>query len=150
MNWHPHTTVACIVENNDRFLMVEEKEQGKTVFNQPAGHLDEHETLFEAAIRETLEETAWHVELEAFLGCYQYLSPVNDVTYIRHCFIAKALKHEPELGLDKDIIATHWLSADEILNPAFNARSPIVTRVLQDYLAGQLYPLTVLYHHEQD
>ena len=148
MSWHPHTTVACIVEDNGRFLMVEEKNQGQTAFNQPAGHLDENETLYEAALRETLEETAWEVKLDAFLGIYQYQSPNNDVTYIRHCFISSPVKHCPELKLDKDIIAAHWLSAEEILASDFKARSPIVGKVLQDYLAGQRYPLSLVYHHE--
>lgn len=148
MSWYPHTTVACIVEDNGRFLMVEEKDQGQTVFNQPAGHLDENETLYAAALRETLEETAWEVELDAFLGTYQYISPANQVTYIKHCFISSPLQHRPELALDKDIIAAHWLSAEEIFAPGFNARSPIVLKVLQDYLAGQRYPLSLIYHHE--
>ena len=147
MNWHPHTTVACIVERDGRFLMVEELDHGQTVFNQPAGHLGENESLYEAALRETLEETAWEVELNAFLGTYQYFSPQNGITYIRHCFIASAVKHCPELSLDKDIIAAHWLSAEEILAFDFKARSPIVGKVLQDYLAGQLYPLSLIYHH---
>jgi len=149
MNWYPHTTVACIVEQNGRFLMVEEVDQGETVFNQPAGHLDENETLYAAAIRETLEETGWEVTLDAFLGTYQYLSPVNNITYIRHCFIASPFKHHPGLWLDEGIIAAHWLSAKEILAPDFSARSPIVGKVLQDYLDGQRYPLSLIYHHEQ-
>ncbi len=147
MNWHPHTTVACIVEDNGRFLMVEEKDQGQTVFNQPAGHLDENETLYEAALRETLEETGWEVELNAFLGTYQYYSPHNGITYIRHCFIASPIRHYSERPLDTDIIAAHWLSAKEILAFDFKARSPIVGKVLQDYLAGQRFPLSLIYHH---
>ena len=148
MSWHPHTTVACIVEDNGRFLMVEEKDQSQTVFNQPAGHLDENESLYAAALRETLEETAWDVKLDAFLGTYQYFSLNNKVTYIRHCFISSPVKYHPELPLDKDIIAAHWLSAEEILAPDFKARSPIVGKVLRDYLAGQRYPLSLIYHHE--
>ena len=147
MNWHPHTTVACIVERDGLFLMVEELDQGYTVFNQPAGHLAENENLYEAALRETLEETAWEVELDAFLGTYQFHSPANGITYIRHCFIASTVKHCPELPLDKDIIAAHWLSKDEILAFDFKARSPVVVKVLQDYLDGQRYPLSLINHH---
>ena len=148
MNWYPHTTVATIVEQNGRFLMVEENDEGRTVFNQPAGHLDEHETLFDAALRETLEETAWEVELRAFLGTYHYLSPHNNITYIRHCFIAVPLRERPGLELDPAIIQAHWLSADTILADDFRARSPIVQKVLQDYLAGHHYPLSLIYCHE--
>tara|TARA_A100001391_G_scaffold168515_1_gene129047 strand:+ start:307 stop:759 length:453 start_codon:yes stop_codon:yes gene_type:complete len=150
MNWYPHTTVACIVEQNGRFLMVEEKDDGNTVFNQPAGHLDEGETLFAAALRETLEETAWEVELRAFLGTYQYLSPHNRTTYVRHCFIATPLKEHKNRALDPEIIAAHWLTAEHILGRDFAARSPIVKQVLQDYLNGQHHPLSVIYCHEPD
>ncbi len=104
MSWYPHTTVATIVEQNGRFLMVEEKEAGQQVFNQPAGHLDANESLFEAALRETLEETAWEVELTAYLGTYQYLSDANGITYIRHCFIAQPRRHDPKRALDPDIV----------------------------------------------
>ena len=150
MTWLAHSSVATIVEKDGLFLMVEETvdgiDGGRTVFNQPAGHLEEHETLFEAAVRETLEETAWHVELTGFLGLYHYPAP-NGVTYIRHCFVARALRHEAGRELDAGIVAAHWLSAETILAPTFNARSPIVSRVLRDYLDGTRYPLSLIYHH---
>jgi len=148
MSWYPHTTVATIVEQNGRFLMVEEKEAGQQVFNQPAGHLDANESLFEAALRETLEETAWEVELSAYLGTYQYLSAANGITYIRHCFIAQPLRHDPKRALDPDIVQTHWLSAETILADDFQARSPIVRKVLEDYLLGQQFPLSAIYSHD--
>lgn len=147
MTWLAHSSVATIVERDGLFLMVEEIDAGRTVFNQPAGHLEEHETLFAAAVRETLEETAWHVELTALVGLYHYPAP-NGVTYIRHCFAARPLRHESGRELDTGILAAHWFSADTILAPGFKARSPIVGRVLRDYLAGTRYPLSLIYHHE--
>lgn len=146
MTWLAHSSVATIVERDGLFLMVEEIDDGRTVFNQPAGHLEEHETLFDAAVRETLEESGWHVELTDFLGLYHYPAP-NGVTYIRHCFVARALRHDATRELDTGIVAAHWLSAEAILAPDFNARSPIVRRVLLDYLAGTRYPLSLIYHH---
>jgi len=151
MTWLAHSSVATVVEKDGLFLMVEEivdepPHAGRTVFNQPAGHLEEHETLFEAAVRETLEESGWHVELTDFLGLYHYPAP-NGVTYIRHCFVARPLRHDSTRKLDTGIVAAHWLSADTILAPGFNARSPIVGRVLQDYLRGTRYPLSLIYHH---
>ena len=147
MIWHAHSTVATVVEKDGLFLMVEERDNGNTVFNQPAGHLEADESLFDAAIRETLEETAWHVQLTSFLGLYHYPAP-NGITYLRHCFVASPLAQEPGRVLDDGIIAAHWLSAATILEPGFPARSPIVTRVLQDYLQGLRYPLSMIYHHQ--
>lgn len=151
MNWSPHSTVATVVERDGRFLLVEEiageiSGNDETVFNQPAGHLDEGETLFEAAVRETLEETAWHVTLTAFLGTYIYKA-VNDITYIRHCFIATPDKHDSSLTLDTGIVAAHWLRSEEIQAPDFAARSPMVLKAVEDYLAGVRLPLSSIHHY---
>lgn len=147
MPWFAHSSVATVVERDGLFLMVEEHDGARVVFNQPAGHLEAGESLFAAALRETLEETAWEVELEALLGLYHYPAP-NGETYIRHCFVARPLYHHPERTLDAGIIAAHWLSADTILAPDFPARSPIVQRVLRDYLGGTRHPLSLIYHHD--
>ena len=147
MTWLPHTTVATIVEQDGRLLMVEEVDEGNTVFNQPAGHLDENETLFEAAVRETLEETGWHTTLTAFLGTYVTRAP-NGITYVRHCFVGTPQAHDPAITLDTGIIAAHWLAPEQILAPGFNARSPMVVRTVQDYLDGRRLPLETIYHHD--
>lgn len=147
MNWYAHSSVATVVEQDGHFLMVEEIDGDRAVFNQPAGHLEEGESLFEAALRETLEETGWQVELTDFLGLYHYPAP-NGVTYIRHAFVARPLAHDPNRVLDTGILGAHWLDATTILSPGFAARSPIVGRVLRDYLAGIRYPLSVIYHHK--
>jgi 8-oxo-dGTP pyrophosphatase MutT (NUDIX family) len=146
MNWHPNTTVATIIERDDKFLMVEELVNGKHVFNQPAGHLEDDESLFEAAIRETLEETCWNIELRQFLGLYYYQAP-NAITYIRHCFVARAISKDNTKTLDPDIIAAHWLSTEQIFDIDFKARSPIVLKVMEDYLSGIRYPLSLISHH---
>ena len=56
--WKPSVTVAAVAERNGHFLLVEEETSEGVRFNQPAGHLDPHESLEEAVVRETLEETA--------------------------------------------------------------------------------------------
>jgi ADP-ribose pyrophosphatase YjhB (NUDIX family) len=146
MIWTPHITVATVVEQEGRFLLVEETEDNRTVFNQPAGHLDEEESLFDAAVRETLEESAWHVTLTDYLGVYVYKAP-NTITYVRHCFVARPERHDPALTLDEGIIATHWLSADEIMADNFPARSPLVATAVKDYLNGVRLPLESVNHH---
>ncbi len=97
MDWQPHITVATIIEDQGRFLLVEELkgEGGRAVLNQPAGHLDPNETLGQAAVRETLEETGWDVELTGVVGLYLYTAPSNGVTYQRVCFTARTLRYHP-------------------------------------------------------
>ena len=55
--WQPDVTVATVVVDGGRLLMVEESVGGRLVLNQPAGHLEPDESLIEAALRETREET---------------------------------------------------------------------------------------------
>ena len=144
MEWQPHITVATIVEDQGRFLLVEELKGGKRVLNQPAGHLEADETLQQAAIRETLEETGWDVELTAVVGIYLYTAPSNGVTYQRVCFAAKALKHHPQRELDSGIVGAPWFSRDELAAQPERWRSELVLRCIDDYLDGALYGLDVI------
>ena len=144
--WTPHATVACIVEMDGRFLMVEESSHGQTVFNQPAGHVDENESIFDAAVRETLEETAWRVELTGLIGLYVYTAPQNGVCYHRYCFRANAIE-QTDNALDKDIIAAHWLSYEEIVAKGDRLRSPLVLKCIDDALARPPAPLDLIFEH---
>lgn len=142
--WLPHKTVATVIEKDGKFLMVEELVNGRHVYNQPAGHLEANESIAEAALRETLEETAWEVELTAFLGLYQQTSAVEQVCYIRSCFIAKTVRQHPERALDEGILRALWLSREELVALKPQLRSPVVLRVIDDYLRGIRYPLDVI------
>lgn len=138
MSWPPHITVATVIQRADKFLMVEEIDADKQVFNQPAGHLDPNETLFAAAIRETVEETAWLTRLTGFVGVYHYYSDHNDTTYLRFCFVGEVIEKR-DTGLDKGIVAAHWLTIEDIR--AKPLRSPLVLQSIEDALNQPLLPL---------
>ena len=144
MRFTPHVTVATIVEDDGRFLMVEELAQGRAVFNQPAGHLEADESLMQAALRETLEETGWDVELTAVTGIYLYTAPSNGITYQRICFAAKPVRHHPDLALDHGIIGPQWLTRDELIAQSKRLRSELVIQCIDDYLAGERFALSLL------
>jgi len=144
MIWKPHLTVAAMIENEGRFLLVQENVSGKSVYNQPAGHLEDNETLVEAVIRETLEETAWHFQPESVTGIYRWRHPEKQKTFIRVTFAGKGLYHNPEHQLDSCIERTVWLTPDEIRSKNKLLRSPMVLRSIEDYLSGVSYPLTLL------
>ena len=147
--WQPDVTVACVVVRDGRLLVVEEQVRGKVVLNQPAGHLEPDESLLEAARRETLEETGWHVEPTAFIGAYQWKSPPETAQdggrhYLRMAFAADPLRHEPDRSLDEGILQALWLTPAELQAQAPRHRSPLVWRVVEDFLAGHRHPLDVL------
>lgn len=150
MIWKPNVVVAAIVERDGKFLLVEEMSDGEAVLNQPAGHLDEGETLIHAVIRETLEETAWQIEPTALLGVYRWPYPAKNVTYLRFAFIARALHEEAGRTLDHGCLRALWLTPDEIRAERPRLRSPQVERCLNDYLAGTCYPLELLREYAPD
>lgn len=112
--------------------------------NQPAGHLESGESLIDAVIRETQEETAWQFEPSALIGVYRWQHPNSGETYMRFCFTGEAVQHNPQQALDADIHQALWLNLDELLVRQAKFRGPLVLECLNDYLAGNRYPLTLL------
>ncbi len=148
MTWYPHVTVAAVVESKGKFLLVHENAEGGNVYNQPAGHLEQNETLLEAVVRETLEETGWVVEPTFLLGIREYTSPVNGITYIRHSFIAEPKYEKENATLDEDIIGPVWMTREEARRNSAHLRSPLVLHDIESYLSGVKYPLSVIYSHD--
>ncbi|MFY2764963.1 NUDIX hydrolase [Arenimonas sp. MALMAid1274] len=144
--WQPDVTVATVVVRDGRLLVVEEMVRGERVINQPAGHLEPDETLLEAALRETLEETGWEVTLTAFIGAYQWKAPADGRHFLRMAFAAEPLRHHPQRPLDEGIVQALWLSPAELQAESARHRSPLVWRVVDDFLAGRRFPLQALTH----
>lgn len=144
----PRITVATIIEHHQRFLMVrEDKHLGELLYNQPAGHVEANEKLVVAAAREVLEETAWEVDISAFVGHYIFQSAVHGPVYFRYCFAGTALTFHEDRALDPDIHDTVWLTQDEIRAVSHLHRSPLVLPCFEDYWAGRRLPLDTIYEH---
>jgi hypothetical protein len=87
--WKPDVTVAAIVERDGRYLFIEERVRGQLVLNQPAGHLEAGESLVDALVRETLEESGWRVQPSGLVGIYLWTSPVDGVSFMRVTLAAR-------------------------------------------------------------
>lgn len=144
MVWKPHVTVAAVIEQNQRYLLVEELIAGQRVFNQPAGHLEPGESLIEAVIREVQEETAWRFTPEAFLPVMLWRKSAEAPSFLRFCFTGTVDNFNPEQALDKGIIQTHWLSQTEVSDRKAQLRSSLVLNSIENYQNGQRYPLSIL------
>lgn len=145
MVWKPHVTVAAIIEDNGRFLMVEEEDNGRVVYNQPAGHLEPEESLIEAVVRETREETAWPFEPQALTGIYRWIHS-NDKTFLRFAFCGQQGEAPSQEPIDKDILRVLWLNLEELqkLEQQSRLRSPLVMQCVIDYQQGHRFPLSCL------
>lgn len=144
MVWKPHVTVAAIIERESRFLLVEEMTPQGLQFNQPAGHLEANEDLITAVRREVYEETAWQFEPEHLISVQLWRKNTASSTFLRVCFSGRCHSHNPETALDEGIVATHWLTRDEIIQQQSRLRSPLVLIGINDYLEGQRHPLSLI------
>ena len=141
--WKPEVTVAAVIERDGRFLLIEEETERGALFNQPAGHLEANETLTEAVVRETLEESAHHFVPEALLGVYHHASRPG-VSYMRFAFSGSVSGAEPERALDSGILRHVWMGLEEIRACRARHRSPLVLQCIDDFLAGVRYPLDIV------
>lgn len=147
--WKPSVTVAAIVERDGRFLLVEEHTPEGLRLNNPAGHLDPGESPAEGCAREALEETAHLFTPTALVGVYlsrfQREATDEDITYLRFAFCGTLGELQLGRTLDTGIVRTLWMTPDEIRASSARHRSPLVVRCMEDYLAGQRFPMALIY-----
>ena len=148
MIWKPNVTVAAVIEQDGKFLLVEEETSQGVRFNQPAGHWEPDETLAAGAAREVLEETAYDFEPQYLLGIYRWHSSNADITYLRFAFCGSLQGHHTERKLDEGIIRAVWMTPDEVRATQDRHRSPLILRCVEDYLAGKRFPLDIITHYE--
>jgi 8-oxo-dGTP pyrophosphatase MutT (NUDIX family) len=146
MPFRPNLTVAAIVQQHDRFLLVEERIKGSLVLNQPAGHVEDGETILEAVVRETMEEAAWQFVPRHLVGFYLWRDAVTAKTTLRIAILGDAVRHDAGRTLDRGIQGTHWLTRNTLLAQTERLRSPLVLRCVDDCLAGRRYDLDALNH----
>jgi 8-oxo-dGTP pyrophosphatase MutT (NUDIX family) len=140
--WKPSVTVAAVIERDGKFLFVQERIRGQLVLNQPAGHLDPGESLIAACRREVLEETAHRFQPMSLVGIYRWRDPAKDFTFLRFCFRGE-LSGSVGRPLDKEIVALHWLSVEELKDRRAEHRSPLVQKCVEDFIAGRSFALDV-------
>ena len=148
MVWKPNVTVAAIIEQDGKFLLVEELTSQGLKLNQPAGHLEANESLLEAVIRETREESAYVFEPQHLIGVYRWHANSTDTTFLRFAYSGRILAHHVGQALDQGIVRTVWMTVEELRTSASHHRSPLILQCVEDYLAGKRYPLELITHYD--
>jgi 8-oxo-dGTP pyrophosphatase MutT (NUDIX family) len=150
--WKPSVTVAAIIEREGRYLLVEEETPEGLKLNNAAGHLDPGESPVDGCAREALEETTYRFTPTHLVGVYlsrfQRQRPgreAEDITYLRFAFAGELGEQVPGRQLDTGIVRTLWMTPDEIRASAARHRSPLVLRCMEDHLAGQRHPLSLVF-----
>ncbi|QQX78616.1 NUDIX hydrolase [Shewanella sp. KX20019] len=141
--YKPNTTVACVIEANGKYLLVEELIDGEIKYNQPAGHLEPKESIIDACIREIKEETGLDIKPEGLVAIYQYTA-TEQLAFVRYTFYAALNKCVSSTPLDPAICSTRWLTFPEITALKPKLRSPLVLKCIEDYLNNKHYPLDLL------
>ncbi|MDR0996593.1 MAG: NUDIX hydrolase [Zoogloeaceae bacterium] len=144
IRWKPNVTVAAVVYQDGKFLLVEEETADGLRFNQPAGHLEAGESLIDAVRRECQEETAYDFLPAALVGIYQWPRPDGEANYLRFAFAGDVAGFDPARTLDAGIVRACWLPIEELRETAPRHRSPMILRCAEDFLAGKRYPLSLL------
>lgn len=137
-------TVSSVVERDGRFLIVEERASGVVVVTQPGGHIEASESPEQAVVRETLEEAACTVEVDSLLGVYLWIHPQTRQQFLRIVYVANLIAESQTRPLDDGIYAVHWYTLDDLKRRRKSLRSPVVVRCIEDYLAGQRKPGSLL------
>ena len=149
--FRPSVTVAAVIANAGRYLLVEEETPEGLMLNNPAGHLEQGESPIEAVVREALEETARHFVPDAFLGVYlaRFVRParLEDITYVRLAFSGEVGEAIAGRALDEGIVRTLWMTPEELAACAERHRSPLVLQCVQDHATGRRLPLEAVQAH---
>ena len=130
-------TVSAVIEDNGRYLLIEEFSMGDVVINQPGGHIEAGESPEEAVIREVREETGCDVGCGELIGIYLWIHPQTRQQFLRLVFVAEYLGCDESRSLDHNIVRRRWMARADIEGRRNDLRTPVVLRCIRDYEAGK-------------
>lgn len=138
-----HAVIDVLIVDGEKFLLVQEgrPERGGR-YNLPGGHIEPHETLLEAALREAKEETGFDIELTGFVGIYQ--SIYEDLNVSGPVLSAKIIGGH--ITVSKEHLDSIWVTQDELIRMANSGKLFTMHPVLavNHYLTRGSLPLDVI------
>lgn len=105
---------ACVAVLDDGKILLTKREDFE-IWCMPGGHVEVGETLAQAAVRETFEETGVEVELTHLVGLYSRCHSWEGSSIHVACFAARptggAFNRQPEEVLELDYFASEDIPA---------------------------------------
>ncbi|MFT3766422.1 MAG: NUDIX hydrolase [Minicystis sp.] len=133
---------VVIVRRGDRFLLVHERKHGQ-LWYLPAGRVEPGESLFDGAIRETLEETGVPVQLDGVLRV-EHTPSLDGTMRVRVLFTASPVDDRPPRTVpNEESLGAAWVSLAEL--DRHPLRGEDVREVIRYVSAGgSIQPLSTL------
>ncbi len=105
--------VLVVVRSGNRFLLVHERKHGQGYY-LPAGRVEPRESLFEAARRETLEETGIPIVIEHVLRVEHTPQPGGSAR-VRVLFVARPTDDRPPKSIpDDESLGAGWFLLEDL------------------------------------
>ena len=138
------TACAAIVESDHVLLVQQGRGPSAGKWTLPGGRLDAGETLAEAAVRETLEETGLHVEIDGLVGVYSYQGR-SGRECARFCFSTKVVGGRPRFD-GREIRDRRWFRFDQLplVHETLLWKPQVLRPMLRAIERGRRLPLELL------
>ncbi|MBN2534725.1 MAG: NUDIX domain-containing protein [Spirochaetales bacterium] len=106
--------VLCIiVDNHGRYLLIKEaKEECKNTWFFPAGRIEKNESIINAAIRETKEESGIDIRPEGIC----LIDHIPKDNWMRFTLLARPTGGKLKTFSDHHSLEAGWFTADEVAN----------------------------------
>jgi len=116
----PLITKTIIINENDEYLVLRrdlKDDVGAGKLDLPGGGVDEHEGIYEGAVREVFEETGITLSIEDIeLVCTKSkFQPTNQGKKNLHRFLFVARVHNAPVAVSEEHDAHYWFTKRELL-----------------------------------
>lgn len=138
-----HSIVDVLVVRDGKFLLVEESKPGREGrLSVPGGHIEPHETVLEAAVREVKEESGYDVELTNMVGLYQSILPHVNVSGP----VLTARVVGGKAGPSDEHPSSKWATLGEVRSLARQDKlfGKHILSAIETYSDGKLLPLDAI------
>jgi len=111
----PVISVGAVVQHDGQLLLVQRGQEPETGrWSLPGGHVEFGEPLWEAVVREVLEETGLDVAVDGLAGWVERIDPSGTHHFVILDFFATPLDPDPVPVAGDDAAAVRWVPLEDV------------------------------------